>query len=815
MRSVGQDLRYAIRMALRRPTLTVVTILTLAVGVGGNIAIFSFVNATALRPLSVPEPDRLVRIFGATGVVQYDVLSYPNAMDFAARATMLRSLAIHRQMMVTSGLGEDTESAAAELVSGNYFPTFGVSPALGRVIQPHDDPLHAGERVVVLSDRWWRTRFGASPSVLGSQVHLNGVAFTIAGVAPASFRGSHAALATDLWVPLMTYDTLVPRGLDIENRGWGWLNATGRLREGASVEQAQAELSNIAAALEREYPKQNEVLKANVVRALAIPEAMAPTLRRVLGFALIVVALALVGACANIANAQMAAVIARRREIAVRQAVGATRGRVLRQWLTEHALLACVAAAAALLVAVWVRDAILVLRPPVSSVQELDPDLSFDWRVLSFTVLLAMVSTALFATLPAWRATRMDLTTPLREDGLTSLGSRRRSLVQSALVITQVTVSLALLVSGGLLVRSLSAMSAVDLGFETANLVIAQPDLTGLDYDAARLRAYYRETHERVAALPGVSRVTLAAVVPLGDGRESRGMAIEGYTPPDGKRYLSIAMNMVATNYFEVLGIPIVRGRSFTPGDGDERAPVVAVVNETMARRFWSDGNPVGRRIRIGDDPVAVVGIARDIVYYTIGEAPQPYVYLTFGPATVDNLAFHVRAASDAGLAQALRRELRAADPRVRVPVVMAYDELRAIPLYPSRVMATVSSAFGIMTLLLTVIGLYGVVMYAVSERTREFAVRVAVGARPGDIVRDVLGGAVRMMAVGVALGIAGAVVLGRLLQGFLFGVSRFDPLTFGAWTATLMIVALAAAYVPARKATQIDVAGALSGRIG
>jgi predicted permease len=814
MRSIGQDLRYAMRLALRRPALTIVTVLTLAIGVGGNTAIFSIVNAALLRPLAVPEPERLVRVFGATDTQAYDVLAYPNAIDFASRATTLRSLAIHQQTFVASGLGDATESAVVELVTGNYFSTFAVTAALGRVVQPQDDRLNAGEPVAVLSDRWWRTRFAGSPSALGSSVHLNGAMFTVVGVAPPAFRGSYEAVATDMWVPLMTYNTMRPRGLDITSRGWGWLFTTGRLNDGATVEQAQAELTGIASALAREHPRQNEKLSVNVVRALPFPEAMAPTLQRVLAFALIVVVLALAGACANVANTQMAAVIARHREIAVRLAIGATRGRVLRQWLTENALLACVAAAAGLLVAVWVRDAILTLRPPVANLQNLDPDLAYDWRVLGFTALVAVLATALFGALPAWRATRIDPIAPLKEDGLTAAGGRRRTLAQCTLVITQVAVSLALLVSGGLLVRSLTAMSALDLGFESANLVIAQPDLTGLSYDPDRIRAYYRATSERVRALPGVGQVTFAAVVPLGDARESRGVAIDGYQPPDGKRFVSIATNMVATNYFDVMAIPIVRGRAFAAADGDDRAPVVAIVNETMARRYWPDGNPIGRRLRLGETPVEIVGIAKDIAYYAIGETPRPYFYVPFGPVTMDSLALHVRASGDVPLTQALRRELRAADPRVRVHVSMSYEQLRQIPLYPSRVMATVSSAFGIMTLLLTTIGLYGVVMYRVTQRTREFAVRVALGARPADIVRGVLHGALWMMASGIVLGIAVAFVLGRLLQGFLFGVSSFDPLTFGAWTIVLVSIALMAAYLPARRATKVDVAAALNGRI-
>ncbi|MBI4477145.1 MAG: ABC transporter permease [Acidobacteria bacterium] len=816
MQGIGEDLRYALRLALRRPALTAVTILMLAIGVGSNTAIFSLVNAALLRPLPVPNSERLVRLFGATDVRAFDVISYPNAVDFVSRSRTLHSLAIHQQTFVASGLGDATETAAIELVSGNYFSTFGVPAALGRVIQPDDDQLNAGQPVAVISDRWWRTRFGASPAVLGSPVYLNGAAFSVIGVAPAAFRGSYDALGTDMWVPLMTYGTVRPRGLDITNRGWGWLYSTGRLREGVAIEQARAELAGIASALRREHASQNDNLKVSLVRALAIPEDMAPMLQRVLIFALIVAGLALAGACANIANVQLAGVIGRRREIAIRQAMGATRARVMRQWIAESILLACTAAAVGLLLAVWTQDAILMLRPPVPGLQNLDPNVVFDWRVLSFAAALAMLTTVLFGGLPAYRATCFEVTAPLKEDGVTSIGGRRRSLAQRILLVTQVAVSLALLVSAGLLVRSIAAVGAFPLGFNASNLVIAEAEPGGLNYNAARRRVYYRETMERVRALPGVSAVTFGAVVPLGDARESRGVAIEGYTPPDGKRFISIATNLVATNYFDVMSIPIVGGRGFAPGDGDDEAAVVAVVNETMARRYWRDGDPIGRQIQLGNaPPVQVVGVAKDIPYYAVGEPPRPYLYLPFGPITMDTLAFHVRATGNVGLAQALRRELRATDSRIRVPVVMGYEELRQIPLYPSRVMATVSSAFGVMTLLLTLVGLYGVVVYSVSQRTREFAVRMALGARPGDILRGVLRGAVGMTAVGVVIGVAVAAMLARLLRGFLFGVSTFDPVTFGSCAAILVVIALTAAYVPARRATRIDSAAALTGRVG
>lgn len=727
-----------------------------------------------------------------------------------------QSLAIHQPTFAASGLGDATETAAIELVSGNYFSTFRVVPALGRPIQTQDDELGAPQLVTVISDPWWRTRFGRSPSAIGATVHLNGTAFTVIGVAPPGFHGSYDALGTDMWVPLMAYQTVRPRDTQITGRGWGWLNTTARLRPGATLAQAHAEMNTIAAALAREFDGSSRGLAANVVPAQALPEEMAPTLRRVLLFALLVAGLALAAACANIANAQLATVIARQREIAVRLAMGATRARIVRQWLTESALLAFAATAIGLLVALWVRDALELLYPPQVELSNVGPNLDLDWRVLGFATFVAAVVSLLFGGLPAWRAARIDVTVPLKAEGTTMTGGRR-TIAQGTLVVVQVAVSLMLLVSAGLLIRSLGIASRFDAGFDTTGLVVVQADTSGLAYPTARTRAYYRETAQRLRALPGIRDVTFAAVLPLSDSRETRGVAIEGHTSRNGSRFISIDMNMVATNYFEVMAIPVVRGRGFIASDGDDNAALVAVVNETMARRYWPDGNAVGRQMTVGGNapPVHIVGVVRDITYYSIGEAPRPYFYVPFGPVVMSGLMFQLRTSgTDLTLSNALRRELRSSDPRIRVPIAISFQDARQMPLYPGRLMAIISGIFGALALLLTVIGLYGVVMYAASQRTREFAVRMALGARPADILRGVVRHGVMMAGTGIIIGIAGAPMLARLLRGFLVGVSASDPLTIVTWCGVLAAVALVASYVPARRATRIDPAAVLTGRL-
>lgn len=815
MQTISTDVRVALRLARRRPVHTLVALLTLAIGVGGITVVFTVVNSLLLRPLPVPNGHRLVRVFGASDDRAFDVLSYPNARDFAA-ATSLAGLALHQQVFAAAGLGDATDTAAVELVSGDYFTTFGVPAAIGRTIQPADDQLDGAALVAVVSDDWWRTHLGEAAGALGASVHLNGTAFRVVGVAPAGFRGSYQALETDIYVPLMAYERVRPRGLAITSRNWGWLNATGRMQPGATVAQVRAELETIAAALARAYPGSARGLSVTVVAAQALPEEMGPALRQLSLFALVVAGLALAAACANVASAQLASVIARRREIAVRLAMGATRARLVRQWLTESVLLAAVATAGGLLLALWARDGFAWLAPPHPELANVAPDLALDWRVLAFAALVAAGVTVLFGGWPALRAARLDVTTPLKEDGATTIGGRRPALAHATLVVVQVAVSLTLLVSAGLLIRSLSAASAFDLGFDAANLTVAQPELSGLGYTDARTRAYYRETAERLRALPGIEAVTFSAVVALSDSRESRGVAIEGHAAPDGAPFIPTDSNVVATNYFDVLGIPIVQGRGFLPSDGGDTAAPVAIVNETMARRYWPGGAAVGRLVRLGNEtpPVEIVGVARDVTYYRIAEAPLPYLYLPFGPVVMPGLAFQLRTAGPGAAPPGmLRRELRAGDPRIRVPLALSFADARQMPLYPSRVLAIISGACGLLALLLTALGVYGVVLHAVSQRTREFAVRLALGAQPGDLVAGVLRHGVALTAAGLVIGVGGAAALARLLQGFLVGVSPFEPLTVAGLGAVVVMVALGASYAPARRATRIDPAAVLAGR--
>jgi predicted permease len=538
---------------------------------------------------------------------------------------------------------------------------------------------------------------------------------------------------------------------------------------------------------------------------------MLGTARRVLLFALLAAALALGAACANVANVQLATVFERRREIAVRIAMGASRMRIARQWLTESLVVATAAVVVGTIAGMWLQDAAQALGPP-AGLSNFAPSYGFDIRLIGFSAAIIFAVTVMFGGWPATRAARTDVAAPLKEDGVTITAGAKRVWAQAVLVAAQVAVSVALLVSGTMLARSLSASRSFDVGFETSNLMIATPSMANVGFDADRGRAYYADTVARVRALPGVDDVALGALVPLGMGGESSGYRIDGYSPPSGTGVVSVANNFVSPNYFDVLRIPIRRGRGFEAADGLPNAPVVAVVNETASRTYWPDQNPIGRLIRRGNAPaIEVVGIVADITYHTPGEAPQPFIYLPFGPVYFPyGLAFHVRTdRADAGLARTLTRELRAFDPRVQATAI-PYEELRAQSLYPSRTLAAISAVFGAIAVLLAMVGIYGVMAHVVASKRREFAVRLALGAQPSTLVSAVLRQGARWTLTGIAFGTALALMLARLLESFLFEVSPSDTLSIAIAAVTLVIVALAAAYAPARRVVKIDPATTL-----
>ena len=726
------DLAYAMRIAMRRPALTVVTVFTLALGIGGSSAIFSMVNSLFLRPLPVERPDELVRVFGGGGGQRFNVSTFANLSDLATRSQTLAATAIHQQTTSAFGLGDASETADVELVSGSYFPMLGIDASLGRMISPSDDVEGNAASIAIISDAWWRTRLGARPDAVGSTIHLNGSPFTVVGIAPPTFHGSYDALGTDLWVPLMTYEIVRPRGLKITTRGWGWLSATARLKPGVTIEQAQADADRVAESIKKDFPQNTATLAFHIVPASALPESMLGTARRVLLFAMLAAALALAAACANVANVQLATVFERQREIAVRIAMGASRVRIARQWLTESLLVACAAVVVGTIGGMWLQDAAAAIGPP-AGLSNFSPSSGFDSApdpLLHRDHFRDHVPLRRLAG-DARRPRRHRHAAQGRDDhhdrrSSTRLGPGRAGLSPSRGVGCPGDL-------GAMLARSLSASATFDVGFDTSNLMIATPAMANVGLNADRGRAYYADTIARVRALPGVKDVALGALVPSGWAAKSRGIASTGMrrrtAAPSCRSRTTSCRRIISM----LMKIPIRRGRSFSESDGLPNAPVVAVVNETMARTYWADQNPIGRTLQRGTaPPIEIVGIVADITYQTPGEDPQPFVYLPSGPVYYQyGLAFHVRTdRADPGVARALTRELRAFDPRVQA-VALPYEELRAQSLYPGRTLAAISVTFGAIAILLAMVGIYGVMAHVVASKRREFAVRLALGARP------------------------------------------------------------------------------------
>jgi len=808
MQILWQDLRFGLRMLLKNPGFTLVAVITLALGIGANTAIFSFVNSLFLRPLPVTNPDRVARLYAEdTQGRKFDVFSYPNYADLRDRSQTLQGLAAHSQVAASVGLGDSAENSEGEVVTGNYFHVLGVNAAQGRALLPEDDLTPGAHPVVVISHAFWNRRLGADKNAVGKKLYINGHPYTVVGVMPEGFKGSYQAFTTDFWAPMMMQAQVRPRGMTLDKRGWGWLSGTARLKPGVTLAEAQAELDRLTKQILHESPRGNQgVAGFRLYPASALPEELRQGASGMFGFFMAVVGLVLLAACANIAGLTLARMTSRQREIAVRQSLGATRLRLVRQWLTESLLLALCGSAAGLLFALWAADGLMTLTPP--DLRNFSPALRLDARALVFTLAVSVAAGVLCGLFPALRASRADLVVALKEGGSATAGGRHRSRLQQAFVVTQVAVSLVLLVVAGLLLRSLRNSDAFDPGFKTDNLLLAQIDLRRQGYSEEQGRAFYRQLTERLKSLPGARAVTSAVVVPLGRSRESMGFLIPGHVAPDGSKFISIANNTVGPDYFAAMGIPLLRGRDFDERDVQPGARPVTIINETMARRFWPNGDAVGQSIQTSADgpAIEIVGVVRDIKYYSLAEEPRPYVYATAAQSYAPDVTMHIRTAGDAkALTRAAQKEIESLDPNVAITDLITFAEFRQIPLFPGRAMAIVSSLFGLLALLLAAVGIYGVTSYTVGQRTREVGIRIALGAQRDAILRLIIGQSLMITLVGVGVGLVAALSLTRFLSSQLFAVSPADPLTFVTIAFLLACVALLACWIPARRATKVD----------
>ena len=797
-------------MLAKSPAFTIIAALSLALGIGANTAIFSMVNVILLKPVPVSEPDRLVSVFMLDqrnpGNLPFSHLNYKDVRD---QNQVFSGMAAFTFAQLNWSNATESEQIPAQVVSGNYFSLLGVEPALGRAFAPEED--EKATPVVVVSHGFWERSLGSDPAIVGKTLTLNRTPFTVVGVGRRGFTGTLLGGGPSVWVPMSMHDVVQPNFNWYEQRRGLFLLAVGRLAPNVSVDQASANLKTVFAQLEQAFPNDNKGRSAGAVSLLQArlnPQGIDGDGGGVVQISMIlmtVVGIVLLIACANIANLLLARANQRRREIAVRLALGANRLRLVRQLLTESTLLSLFGAALGLLLAQWLLGALIGADLPLPL--PVGEEVSLDGRVLAFTAALAIATGLLFGLAPALQASRADVVPVLKTENVPTGDGRRGRLLglRQVLVVVQIALSLVSLVAAGLFLRSLQGSQRIDPGFETSGVLVMNFNLGREGYTPERGQGFYREIAERVSTLPGVRRAAVAQSAPL-DGGLRRSVMPEGADTTTQDRIL-VQVNSVSPGYLDAMGIPLKRGRDFVYTD-EEGTPKVVIVNETMAARFWPGEDGVGKRFKFfgDDDFTTVIGIARDAKYNAVAEDPTPFIYQPlrqhYSPAAV----LHVRAGGPAGLAAAVRREVQQLDPTLSVFDIRTLEDQVSDSLGPLRINVILLSIFGLLALVLASVGLYGVASYSVTQRTREIGVRMALGAQSSTVLRLVLVRGLFLVAVGLATGVAVAFVLSVLIPAdLLTNVGARDPLTFAATSALLGGVALIASFIPAWRATRID----------
>jgi predicted permease len=806
--SLGADLRYAGRMLRKSPVFTIVVVTVISLGTGAVTTVFSAMNALIFRPLPGADGERLVTLERRTADLQGGTsVSLPYYRFLRERSRTLEDIAAWSKVTMTIQAGDEGAPAYGYLVSGNYFSVLGVRPAIGRFFAPDEDATPLTHPVIVLSHAFWKSWFHGDSGVVGRTTAVNGHPFTIIGVANEEFRGSVGPIVTDAWVPLMMRSQLRPDvKREIGDPSFAWLTLFGRLKDGVSSEAAQRELSSLTASLAAGATEPKRLEAFNTIRLFPLTGLPEDASNAALGFMSLLLgaaALVLLIASVNVASMLSARAIARRREMAVRAALGAGRGRLVRQLLTEILVLFALGAIGGVIITYLATDAFEQLPIPgdITVVLELSPDI----RVLAFALLVSLLTGLAFGLPPALRASRSDITARLR-DGAAGSGVRR-GLMGNALIVGQLALSLVLLVAAGLFLRALDHGARVDPGFDSSAVATVSLDSEAWGYEQGKARAFFRTLRENVAALPGVTSASYTMHLPLTMHNNGDEIRIDGIDAPgdDPARGIPIWLSRVDVDFLETLRIPLLAGRDFTAAD-DERAPKVAVVNETFARKFWPDGSAIGRTFTLHDDRVTIVGVARDAKYNNLGETPTPLAYFAMTQFWSPKQTLLVRTAGDpAAIVPALQRAVRALDPGLPRATMITLRDANSIVLFPQRVAAIVTGALGTIGLLLASVGLYGIIAYSVSRRTREIGIRLALGARGSGVMGMIVGEGMRLATVGVVVGLLLAAGAARLIAGFLFSVSPLDTPTYIGMSLVFVAVALLASYLPARRAATAD----------
>ena len=816
MDALWQDVRLGLRALFKSPLFTAAVVLTLGLGIGANAAVFSIVNRLLLRPLPVHDPGGLqVLTVAHEGNLSPHNVSWLDYEDYRANP-VFQDLAVYDIGFVGLSTDQRAERIAVSYVTNNFFSMLGLSPAFGRLLQPSEGVRPGADPVLVLGHSYWRRRFNQDPTVAGRRVVVNGQPFTIAGVVPEAFQGVYALVEFDAYLPVSMLPTDQYRDM-VTKRDQHSLHLIGRLAPGVRRAQAQAAIDVQARQLESKYPDTNKTVRARLIpERQARPEANnADSMPAVAGIFLVLVGLVLLVACVNVINLLMVRATVRQRELAVRAALGAARRRLIQQLLTESLLLALFGGIAGAVLGRWAI--VLLSRIQLPGDLPFRFDLSFDWRVFGYIAAVAVFAGVAVGILPALRASKTELNAVLREGGRGSSEGSSRQRVRSALVVGQVAISLVLLVAAGLFVRSAMHAATVDLGFDPSHVLNASVDVAQQGYDEPRGRAFFDELLRRARQLPGVESASLAYSVPLGYYNVSAYLEIEGQPPSDKTRRPFGGYNVVGPEYQQTMRMKMVKGR-FIETQDDERSRVVGVINEYMANRFWPTQDPIGRRFRstdLSNQWIEVVGVVHDGKPTGLFSDPSPYFYVPLAQTYRSLRVLQLRTAGDpAALAAPVQREIRVLDPDLPVFDVTTMQRMLEGPngFLLLRMGALFGGTMGFLGLALALVGIYGVVSYAASQRTQEIGVRMALGAARADILRLVLGRGLMLVGIGLVLGLIAAAAVSRLVSSLLFGISAVDPVTFVVVPLALAAMALLASYVPAVRATRIDPAAALRG---
>jgi len=802
LESIWADIRYTLRQLRKSPAFTITVILSLILGLGANTTIFTLVNAMLFLPPSVTDANRVVEVMlrngKASGLESHMPLSYPAYTLLRDHNHTLSGFAAFDgdpRPVSWSDHGQG-QQVFGQLVSSNFFSVAGVDPILGRAFPVDEDQTGAAHPAILVSYTFWQRHLAADSSVIGRVLKLNGISFTVIGVAPPSFTSVMIGSQPDFWASLAMGPTITRDPEQLTSEGSYWLLGLGRLKPEATKAQAQADLSVLSSSLHK--GPSEAIREARIFPLQLVPGPYRGYVAAFTGLLMAVVGLVLLIACANAANLLLARAITRRRELAVRSALGASRIRLIRQSLTESLILSLAGGAGGMLLTWWLIPVLLSLKPVTIPIFVQVP---LDWRVFTFAFLLASGTGILFGIAPALRATRRGLTGALRDES--QIVGQRRSWLRDSLVVAQITVCLVLLISAGLCVRSLFNARSIDPGFSTRGVALAELDPGSLGYTPAQQSQFYRQLLDRVRALPGVASASLADRLPLGTGRSIHGIEVQGFTPPPGEDDIGVATSSVAPGYFDAMGIRLLSGRGFLSTDTHPDT-AVAVINEEMARRFWPGQNPIGHSFKDGKQATEIIGIAATGKYRSLGEDPQPFFYRPFANDSRATLIVRGREDAPPSLNE-IRHTLLELDPDI-VPMDMeSVSEYMALPLFAAHTTGVLLAAFGSVALLLATIGLVGVVSYSVSQRTTEIGIRMALGADRFAVLRQILGQGMRLTAIGIACGLALSFLATRVLSGMLYGLKSTDPLTYLALSLFLAAVALISCYFPARRAATID----------